>query len=386
MRRAGLLGAAVALVLVAACARDSSAQFERRDVQSLVLAPSDLGAGYTYGDDTGCGRFFPEGASKEFTDFVADADPVACAIELNYIWGGVRTKVVPRGVDSGAVVFDDEADARRGLELRKELSEFITGESPRDFEALNDFGHEAVRFRSGGFDVPPGAGVIWRNGNMIAVVFAGGEGLTAKNAPDAAVALARKQQRRIEDPTPPSRDRIAEAELPLEDPALDAPVYWLGRTFDPGGGLLPVTFAKAYTYGGSGGEPSFTAEIDYAAADASKSSGVKLWVFRRDSFEGFERSVIGRFVRDTPCAEETKVSVPGGHAVVWGGFAKPTRQPCPARPYDRYFAHVFLEGAVVTINHPLCYYPCRANPRGTGDVYNTPRGLTAIARGLRVRR
>jgi hypothetical protein len=384
MRRRGVLGVAVALALLAACARSATAEFERAEVRSLVLSPSDLGRGYTYGDDTACGRFFPEGASKAFTDFVGDADPVGCSIEINYIWGGVRTTVVPRGVDSGAVVFDDEADARRGLEFREELIRFISGESPRDFEQLRDFGHDAVRFRNGGFDVPPGAGVIWRNGNMIAVVFTGGAGLTADSAPDVALALARKQQRRIEDPKPPQRDTVADEELPLDDPALDAPVYWLGREFDPGNGLPPLTFSTAHTHGGSGGEPSFSAELDYAADGPT--AGIKLMVFRPDSFAKFERSIIGRFVRDTPCAKATKVRLRGRHAVIWGGFAKPTRPPCPAKPYDRFFAHVFLEAAVVTVNHPLCYYPCRANPQGTDDPYNTPRGLAAIARGLRPRR
>jgi hypothetical protein len=286
MKRRGVLGVAVALALLTACAGDGSAEFERRDVRSLVLAPSDLGRGYAYGDDSACGRFFPEGESQEFTDFVADADPVGCEVEINYIWGGVRTTVVPRGVDSGAVVFDDEADARRGLELRDELISFITGESPRAVEELRDFGHDAVRFRNGGFDVPPGAGVIWRNGNMLAVVFAGGSGLRAEEAPEVALALVLKQQRRIEDPSRSPRDAVDDPELPLEDPALDAPVYWLSRAFDPGGEMPPLTFSTAHTYGGSGGEPSFTAEIDYAA-DIRKTSGIKLMVFRPDSFAKF---------------------------------------------------------------------------------------------------
>jgi hypothetical protein len=384
MRRRGVLGFAVALALLSACARDGGAEFERQEARSLVLAPSDFGRGYTYGDDGFCGRFAPEGASKVFTDFVADADPLGCVADINYIWGGARTTVVPRSVDSAAVVLDDDGDARRGLELRTELIRFLTGESARGFEVLRDFGHDAMRFRNGGFDVPPGAGVIWRNGNMIAVVFAGGLGLTHESAPDAALALARKQQRRIEDPKPPPRESVADEELPLEDPTLDARVYWLGRDFDPGGNLPSLTFSTAHTYGGSGGEPSFTAEIDYAT-DAP-SSTVKLMVFRPDSFEKFERTIIGRFVRDSPCVKATKVRLRGGRATVWGGFAKPARRPCPAKPYDRYFAHVFLRGAVVTVNHPLCYYPCRANPQGTADPYNTPRGLIAVARGLRPRR
>jgi hypothetical protein len=221
----------------------------------------------------------------------------------------------------------------------------------------------------------------------VAVAFTGAAGLQPEKAPEVALALARKQQRRIEDPTPPPSDTVEDAELPLEDPSLDAPIYWLGREFYPEGNLPSLSFSRAHTYGGSGGEPAFTAEIDYGAEDARKTYGVKLEIFRPDSFEKFKRTIIGRFVRDTPCATATtKVRLRRGHAIVFAGFAKPTQPPCPGKPYDRYFAHVFLEGAVVTVDHPLCYYPCRANPRGRADPYNTPHGLMAIAQGLRRRR
>jgi hypothetical protein len=375
------------LVGLPACFGDAGGEhFERQDVRSLVLAPRDLWRGYALGDDTACGRFHLEEASETFTNFVRETDPVGCAVEVVYIWGGGRTKAVPRAVDSGAIVVDNTGDARRGMELREDLIRFVSGESPRDFEEVPAFGHEAVQFRNGGFDIQSGAGVIWRNGNMIAVVFASGAGLRPEKAPDVALALARKQQRRIENPTPPTSDTVEDTELPLEDPSLDAPIYWLGRAFHPEGNLPSLSFSKAHTYGGSGGEPAFTAEIDYGVEDAGKTYGVKLEVFRPDSFEKFKRTIIGRFVRDTPCATATKVRLSRGHATVWAGFAKPARPPCPGKPYDRYFAHVFLNGAVVTVNHPLCYYPCRANPRGRADPYNTPRGLIAVAQGLRRRR
>ncbi len=386
MRRRALVWLAVSLVLLSACREGAgSPDFGDRQVGWLVLTPSDLGPGYRLGDDTACGGFSPDGAHNRFAEFVRETQPVACAAEIVYIWGGTPPTGLARAVDSAAVVFDDEADARRAMELREALITLVTGESPRDFEEVPRFGHEALRFRNGGFDVPPGAGVFWRNGNMIAVVFAGGSGLSAGQAVDIALALARKQQRRIDNPKPPHRNTAAEAELPLDDPSLDAPIYWLGREFQPGGGLSALRFSEAHAYGGSGGQPAFTAEIDYRAADVRQTDGVKLGIFRPDSFARFEGTVLGRLVRDTPCATATDVQLPGGHAVIWAGFAKPTRPPCPAKPYDRYFAYVFLKGAVVTVNQPLCYYPCLANTHGSSDPYNKPRGLTAIARALTLR-
>jgi hypothetical protein len=369
-----------------ACGEGSSGgrEYNRGDARLYVLAPSDLGRGYEYGDDSACGSFSPEEESERFTDFVADTRPAGCTAELQYIWGGTRTTVVPRGVRSGAIVFDDEKDARRGMDVRDDLIRFVTAESPREFSELSGFGREAVLFRNGGFDVPAGAGVLWRNGNMLAVVFAGGVGLRAEQAQEVAVSLARKQQARIEDrkPAPPQKD---DPVLALDDPQLDAPVYWLGREFEPGGGLPSLGFSGAHTYGGSGGEPTFTAELDYGAEDARKTYGLKLEVFTPSAFEGFSRSLLGRLVRGTRCAQATRIELPEGRAVIWGGFAKPTSPPCPGKAYDRYFAHVFLEGAVVTVNHPWCIYPCLSNPRGTADPYNTPRGLEAVARALKPR-
>jgi hypothetical protein len=369
-----------------ACGEGSSGgrEFERGDARLYVLAPSDLGRGYEYGDDSACGSFSPEDESEKFTDFVAETRPAGCTAELQYIWGGARTTVVPRAVRSGAVVFDDEKDARRGMDVRDDLIEFVTAESPRRYSEVPDFGHEAVLFRNGGFDVPPGAGVLWRNDNMLAVVFAGGAGLDVEKASKVAISLAREQQARIDDPkpAPPQED---DPELPLDDPQLDAPVYWLGRQFEPGGGLPSLGFSNAHSYGGSGGEPTFTAELDYGAENARRTYGLKLAVYTPSAFEGFSRSLLGRLVRGTGCAEASTIDLPKGRAVIWGGFAKPTRPPCPRKPYDRYFAHVFFDGAVVTINHPWCVYPCLANPQGAADPYNTPRGLEAVARALKPR-
>jgi hypothetical protein len=386
--RCVLLSTTLALTAggLTACRGGSSGgrDFKRGEARLYVLAPRDLGRGYKYGDDSACGTFSPEEESEKFTDFVAETRPAACTAELEYIWGGARRTVVPRGVDSGAIVFDDEQDARRGMDVRQDLIRFVIGESPRAFTKLSDFGHEGVLFRNRGYDVPAGAGVLWRNGNMLAIVFAGGAGLGGEKAPEVAVTLAHKQQARIEDPRPaaPQED---DPELPLDDPALDAPVYWLGRHFDPGGGLPSLGFSRAHTYGGSGGEPTFTAELDYGAEDAHTTYGLKLEVFRPSAFKGFSRSLLGRVVRGTRCAEATRIELPHGRAIIWGGFAKPTRPPCPDKAFDRYFAHVYLDGAVVTINHPWCIYPCLANPRGIGDPYNTPRGLEAAARGLKPR-
>jgi len=71
------LTVSLAAGVVTACGgREASGEpdFKRSEVRSLVLAPADLGRGYTYGDDSFCGGFSPESMSKKFTDFVRETD------------------------------------------------------------------------------------------------------------------------------------------------------------------------------------------------------------------------------------------------------------------------------------------------------------------------
>lgn len=385
MRACAALCLSTALMVTGCGARgDAGAtHVERKDGRMYVLAPSDLGRGYRVGDDSGCGQVSPEESSEEFAKFVLDTRPSGCVNEINYIWGGARAKVVPRAVSSAVAIFDDESDARRGMEVRKELIDFMVPASSRGFVELPEFGHDAVSFRDGGYDVPPGAGVFWRNGNLLAVAFAGGPGMTSDEAAEAALELARMQQDRIEHPrtSPPETDD--DVELPLDDPTLDVPVWWLGRSFEPGGGLPALRFARAHAGAGEA-ELGFSMEMDYGAS-SRETYGVKLWVFHPDAFEKFKHGVLAGLVAGVPCASATKLEIPEGHAVIWAGFAKPTREPCPKRPPDRYVAYVYLKGAVVTVNQPWCIYPCSAPLTGTPDPYNSQRGVAVIAKGLRVR-
>lgn len=301
---------------------------------------------------------------------------------MNYIWGGPRTTVVPRSVQSRVAIFDGEADARQAMEMRGELLRFMVGLTPQEFTDLESFGHDAVLFRSDGYDLPPQAGVLWRNGNMLALVYAGGEGMSAEQASKAAPELARKQQDRIERPRPAEPRPKKDPELPLDDPTLSVPVYWLGRTFSPGGGLPTLSFARSYA-GAGVPELGFTVEVDYDT-ESRQTEGVKLWVFHPDAFDRFEKGILGRLVTAASCSSPTKREIPGGHVVIWSGYAKPTRGTCPTGSYDRYVGYIHLRDAVVTVNQPWCLYPCGAPFHAA--PYQSVDGVMAIARGLQVRK
>ena len=52
-----------------------------------------------------------------------------------------------------------------------------------------------------------------------------------------------------------------------------------------------------------------------------------------------------------------------------------------ADPPDRTLAHVYLPGVVVAVDMPYCYM-CARGPKGP---YQTVAGMTAVARGLKLR-
>lgn len=372
----------VPILVIAACGGDGGEgpSFERDQARLLVLTPADLGRGYTYGDDSFCGSFSTESMSDEFVDFVRETDPVGCGAELQYVWGAPNVRHVPRGVESGAVVFDNEADAKRGMDLRADLIRFLTAEAPREFDDAPEFGHEAVRFQNGGFDVPPGAGVFWRNGNMLAVVFAGGAGLSRDTAPGVAMTLARKQQRKIEEPSPPTESTPDDRDLELDDPDLEIPVYWLGNAFDPPGDLPPLKLYTGRSYPGGGrAELGFSADLDYE-------TGVTLNLWKPSAWERAKRGLPGRLVWADGCTRSREIRLPRGRAVLYAGYAKASQPPCPDRPPDRFLAHAYLPGVLVRVNPVLCLYPCSARPTGARDPYNSEQGVEAVVRGLRLRR
>jgi hypothetical protein len=371
-----------AAVLTGCGSRDESgeAAFNRSEVRSLVLAPRDLGRGYTYGDDSFCGGLSPESSSEKFADFVRDADPEACGMEMYYAFRNARATGPARAVQSGAVVLDTADDARRALTLRKELIQYITGESPRDFAGAGDFGPDAATFTNGGFDVPPGVGVVWRNGNMVAVVLAGGLGLDPEQAPQAAMSLAHKQQARIDSRTPrPVATTTDDRELELDNPALEIPVYWLGTEFDPPGSLPRLELYKGRSYPGTGRpEIGFNADLDYRG-------GVTLNLWKPEAWEKAKSGLPGRLVWSDGCTRATEIKLPRGRAVLYAGYAKPSNPPCPTAKPDLFLAHVFLPGVVVRVNPVLCLYPCSARSPSVRDPYNSRPGIEDVVRGLRLR-
>ena len=84
-------------------------------------------------------------------------------------------------------------------------------------------------------------------------------------------------------------------------------------------------------------------------------------------------------MRRQRCARTERFAVPGGRAMLVGGYASPPRR-CDRRAPDVWFADVHLGDVVVSVNRPVCLL-CLDG----GGPYASPAALKAVVAALRRR-
>jgi hypothetical protein len=223
--------------------------------------------------------------------------------------------------------------------------------------------------------------LAWRSGKTVAAVVAVG-GSAATN--DRAVAeLAPRQQEHILDPTPYTLAERSDAEVGLDDPAIDIPVYWLGRTFRPGGGLATNRLFSAHYQSEPRPEEVF-GEGPLRSAEAPTGllsigyTNFQLETWTPETWHVFTESKASRVVTGWKCTRTRTVSLPDRSATIFAGYAK-NFGTCPTKPASRFTAWVEIGGIKVVVNPPLL-----------GDsLFNTPydsfEGMEAIIRSLELR-
>jgi hypothetical protein len=364
--------AAASLVLVAGCSNGGNATHVV-DPQAAVLRAADMSRGYEEGDDTFCGLAYTTEGNQPLLDrLFRHRPPKACVIELERVWN--TSNGPPRSVTSAAYVFHDDDAARGGLRARNDLAAYTAGLDVRRTTDV-ELGDGAKLLTGRGLNAPAAA-VVWRSGNVVAM-------LAVEPADDqAALMLAEQQEERIEGKTKPGRTTDT-VELQLDDPTLELPVYWLGRSFAPGGDLPRLSLQEAVVLGTGPGD---AVKLDYGGAAGNRSVVLTLDVWQPSRWRRFRRTLLGRLVWDSPCVRKTVVQLPVGHAEIFAGFGtpRPLERPCPAAQPDRVIAHVYLDGVVVAVDMPYCYMCAAAPP--VRSPYETVAGMTAVARGLELRR
>lgn len=168
--------------------------------------------------------------------------------------------------------------------------------------------------------------------------------------------------------------------------------YWLGRDFDPGLGLEPLTLESVRT--------EFAELIGLSYRSDSGSGGVDVGMWRADEWQAFSAMLeeggrqVGNYVFAEKCLETMVVEAGGRQVTIYAGIdvqpaaghlTTPTPTPAPGEacaPHDTYMAVVDVgSDYVVTLNAPGSVW----GPGGRFGPYDSPEALTAIAARLRLR-
>jgi hypothetical protein len=193
-----------------------------------------------------------------------------------------------------------------------------------------------------------------------------------------ALALARLQQPHIEHPTPYTEAERFDAEVALDNPKLERPVYWLGRELAPGSGLPRLKLRFSAT--GPGRTPARQrAELSYADGPLpGDSAGIALTVLTREEWKRHRNDRYGPATIPVPrCATKRAVELPRGRAIVYRTYASAS-PGCP-RQRSAFLAQAFIGKSVIAAASFKGCATCTGQQR---NPYNSFKGMSTVVRGL----
>ena len=404
LRGAAVILAVIAVAAICALLSGSSDDAEgasgyrppRFDQTRLLLRLPDLPRGYGNGY-LGEGRGADGILCEAFTRSSAKPDPVA-GFARKYRAKGCIAAYAGRftipGQEPGApVVFSGVialGSARAAADawnlVPTMLGRLLPGGQPREVKATTRIGAQTRLFHTARARYPylirgeqKASFLVWRSGNTIAIVIAMGAPLAVDDR--MAAELAPLQQAHIRRPTPYTSAERSDAEVGLDDPAIDIPVYWLGHTFRPGGGLPPNSLFRAGFSGeaipeerlgmGSGEAPQPPLAVEY--------SNIWLDTWTPETWHVFAESRTAKVITGWKCTQTRSLTIPGGSATIFGGY-KEDHPRCPKKPPSAFTAWVDVGGVKIVVNSPPA-----PDFIETVNPYGSFAGMEAIVRGLRLR-
>jgi hypothetical protein len=343
----------------------------------MLLRLHELPLGYVIGDDSSCGTFGADGAAPSMATFVRKYRPKACNFEYERIYRLSGQEPDLPLVGSIVINTPDDEAAEVGAGIAPELLTFLTGDE-KFTEATSPvaIGNATWLFHTDQALVldksnQPGSILFWRYGHVLAGLYIAGRPLATDDM--VAVQLARLQQAHIELPTSYTRSELDDTLVPLGNPRLRVPVYWLGRNFRPGNGLPTSSISGVFgPLGRGGGLPEQKLELEYT-------HDLHLDSWTRHGWKHYIETKLGRLVRTWPCTKSRVQTIRTEHAVIYAGYEKNFAK-CPHKPPSVYFAQIYLGKMVVGIN----VLNCRACSVGRTGAYNSIHGMEAVVRKLRL--
>lgn len=363
------------------------------DALELLLRLPDLPLGYEVIDGFPearvgglmCERIDPGNPQPKLDDFLTRNKPAGCLALYYRTYRVPGAQPAPLFVGTGAMRLPSVSGAAEGLAVAPLLlSHTLDDELPQAAAPPAVVGDATRLFhwphaRLLGEEEETVTFLVWRSGPVVAAVFVTGGTLAADDA--AALQLAQRQQTLIEHPTPVTPSAFDDSEVALENPALKAPVYWLGKTFDPGHGLPPIRLQ------GSSASTGRSARIPRAGL---LYGAHPLHPRHEDLFLDVYSAQQWKRLRAKPqplpgelfCgASSHRLQVPGARAIALHGKERLLGR-CRADEPTSWTVRVRLGGMVITAETSESCQVCAEAGRGP---YDSLRGMTAIARGLVLR-
>ncbi|HVO54061.1 MAG TPA: hypothetical protein VMT37_06570 [Solirubrobacterales bacterium] len=223
--------------------------------------------------------------------------------------------------------------------------------------------------------------LAWRSGNVVAVIMAISDSFAET---DATVAeMAPRQQAHVRKPTPYTAPERYDGEVVLDDPEVDVPVYWLGRTFMPGGELISNRLYGAYYQREPQPEIQGHGPLELGEAPSGQLTlgyfNFQLMTWTSESWSVFADSASARALTGWHCTQKRTISLPDRTATIFLGYAK-NYGTCPAKKPSIASAWVDVGGVKVVVNPPTCPKGCFFH-----TPYDSYAGMEAIVRGLKLR-
>lgn len=353
----------------------------------LLLRLHDLPLGYRFSwgspefTPPGCGPIEPAKPQPRLAAFLNRFSPAGCSTLYARLFRVPGGSPAPLAVGTGALDAGSIEGAEAGLATSRELLSHLLGdEPPREVPPAETIGDatRVYRWDHGGLfeaDEAPSTFLVWRSGSVVAAMFAAGGGAAANERE--AFELARLQQARIEAPTPYTPAEADDTEVALEDPALDVPIYWLGRTFTPGSGFPAMKLADTSSSTGPAGGRVGLFYAVHPNGPRSEGLFVDLWSAKR--WRRLQRR--RTFPSSLRCPTVHQASRIRTGAAILRGF-EPYDWRCRDRRHRAWALRVRFGRVVVTAETvDICATCAQA---GTGP-YNSFRSMAAVARSLELR-
>ena len=383
-----VLALASALVLAGSDAEAGGAKVGSKSAAvERLLRRQDLGPGYFFlrppnegqpSPQITCDRLRPSDEEPKLAAFLDHYPVSGCFAIYVRLFDAGDGRPAPHLVGTGAVDVGSAKGAAGLLRVAAlTISHGFEDELPKVVPAPARVGDETKLFRVENFPIfekgeSEASILAWRSGSSVGAVFAQAGSPEAND--QEALQFARLQQQHLEHPTPYTRAERDDTEAGFEDPSITVPIYWLGRTFKPGGSLptakLDGAVAPNSLFKGLPGEKL---EVYY---DPELSLGT--WTAA--DWQKFSTTPKARRLMGLPCTKTARVQLAEGSATLYAAPRDSKR--CASNPPVHYFAVAEIGDLVIAVNLESCP---RCNTADGGSDYNSTAGMKAVVRALQPR-